>query len=157
MSVRPIPEALPILTPHLVVRDAAAAIAHYQQALGARETFRTLGPDGRVMMCELMIGDARVFVLDEFPEQHALSPTTLGGTPVALHLFVARVDDVFARAVAAGMTRRDPRRRLLLGRALRSGARPLRTCLGGSRAASRDLSPREIQARADAFYHRDRS
>ena len=30
MSVRPIPEALPPLTPHLVVRDACAALDHYR-------------------------------------------------------------------------------------------------------------------------------
>src|SRR5258706_12753526 len=108
MSVKPIPEALPILTPHLVVSEATAAIDHYKVALGARETFRTLGPDGRVMFCELMVGDARVFVVDEYPEQRALSPTTLGGTPVALHLFVMRVDDVFARALEAGQTGQLP-------------------------------------------------
>src|ERR1044071_404877 len=93
VSVKPIPEALPVLTPHLVVRDAPAAIEHYKAALAARETFRTLAPDGRGLTCGLMVGEARV-----------VSPTTLGGTPVALHLFVARVDEVFARAVAAGMT-----------------------------------------------------
>jgi uncharacterized glyoxalase superfamily protein PhnB len=103
MSVRPIPEALPILTPHLVVRDARAAIAHYCDALDARETSCIHGPDGRVMFAEMLIGDARIFVVDEFPEQRAVSPTTLGGTPVALHLYVADVDGVFARAVAAGM------------------------------------------------------
>ena len=84
--MKPIPEALPILTPHLVVRDARAALEHYVSAFGARETSRVLGPDGRVMFAELSIGDARIFVVDEYPEQRAVSPTTLGGTPVALHL-----------------------------------------------------------------------
>jgi len=40
MTLRPIPEALPILTPHLVVRDARAALDHYRDAFGARETSR---------------------------------------------------------------------------------------------------------------------
>ncbi len=156
MSVRPIPEALPMLTPHLVVRDAAAAIEHYKAALDARETFRTLGPDGRVMMCELMIGDARVFVVDEFPEQRAFSPTTLGGTPVALHLFVARVDDVFARAVAHGMTVEIPVTDFFWGERYGQLRDPFGHLWGlASRIA--DLSPREIQERADAFYHRHRS
>ena len=30
------------------------------------------------------------------------SPATLGGTPVTLHLYVADVDELFDRAVAAG-------------------------------------------------------
>src|SRR5262249_48633153 len=93
MTVRPIPEASPILTPQLVVSDAAGAIELYARGFGARETFRTMAPDNRrIMFAELLIGEARIFVLDEFPEQNALSPTTLGGTPVALHLYVARVD-----------------------------------------------------------------
>jgi len=156
MSVKPIPEALPILTPHLVVSGAAAAIDHYKAALDARETFRTLGPDGRVLMCELMVGDARIFVVDEFPEQQALSPTTLGGTPVALHLFVARVDDTFARAVGAGITPQIPVTDFFWGE--RYGQ--VRDRFGhvwGFASRIEDLSPREIQQRADAFYHRDRA
>jgi PhnB protein len=156
VSVKPIPEALPILTPHLVVRDAPAAIDHYKAALAARETFRTVAPDGRVLMCELMIGEARVFVVDEVPEQRALSPTTLGGTPVALHLFVARVDEVFARAVAGGMTVEIPVTDFFWGERYGQVRDPYGHVWG---FASRieDLSPREIQERADAFYHRDRA
>jgi uncharacterized glyoxalase superfamily protein PhnB len=156
MSVKPIPEALPILTPHLVVNDAAAAIDHYKAALAARETFRTLGPDGRVMFCELMVGDARIFVVDEYPEQGAVSPTTLGGTPVALHLFVARVDETFSRAVANGMTAEIPVTDFFWGE--RYGqVRDRFGHLWGLASRIEDLSPREIQERADAFYHRHRS
>lgn len=156
MSVRPIPEALPVLTPHLVCKGAAAAIDHYRDALGAKETFRTVAPDGRVLMCELMIDEARVFVVDEFPEQRALSPTTLGGTPVALHLFVAKVDEVFARAVAGGMGVEIPVTDFFWGE--RYGQ--VRDRFGhvwGFASRIEDLSPREIQDRANAFYHRDRS
>jgi uncharacterized glyoxalase superfamily protein PhnB len=156
VAVKPIPEALPILTPHLVVRDAAAALVLYARAFGATETFRTLGPDGRVLFSELVLGDARIFVVDEFPEQHALSPTSLGGTPVALHLYVARVDEAVARAVAAGMTIEIPLADFFWGERYALLADPFGHRWG---LASRieDLSPREIQARADAFYHRDRS
>jgi uncharacterized glyoxalase superfamily protein PhnB len=156
MSVKPIPEALPILTPHLVVRDARAALEHYVAAFGARETSRVLGPDGRVMFAELSIGDARIFVVDEFPEQGALSPTTLGGTPVALHLYVASVDDVFARAVAAGMTAEMPVADFFWGE--RYGQ--VRDAFGhvwGLASRIEDLSPRQIQDRADAFYNQHRA
>jgi PhnB protein len=156
MTLKPIPEALPVLTPHLVVRDAAAAIEHYKQALDARETFRTVAPDGRILMCELMVQDARIFVVDEFPEQGALSPTTLKGTPVALHVFVAAVDDVVARAIAAGMSLEIPVADFFWGE--RYGqVRDRFGHLWGFASRIEDLSPREIQARADAFYHRDRS
>jgi uncharacterized glyoxalase superfamily protein PhnB len=157
MSVRPIPEAAPILTPHLVVSDAAGAIELYARALGTRETFRTLAPDGRrIMFAELLLGETRIFVLDEFPEQHALSPTTLGGTPVALHLYVSRVDDAFARAVAAGMTAEIPVTDFFWGE--RYGQ--VRDAYGhvwGLASRIEDVSPQDIAARAEAFYRRDRS
>lgn len=156
MTMRPIPEALPILTPHLVVRDACAALDHYRDAFGARETSRIHGPDGRVMFAEMSIGDARIFVVDEYPEQRALSPTTLGGTPVALHLYVADVDARFARAVAAGMTVEIPVADFFWGE--RYGS--LRDSFGhlwGLTSRIEDLSPRQIQERADAFYNQHRS
>ena len=157
MTVRPIPEASPILTPHLVVSDAAGAIELYVQAFGARETFRTMAPDNRrIMFAELLIGDARIFVLDEFPEQHALSPTTLGGTPVALHLYVARVDDAFERAIAAGMTSEIPVTDFFWGE--RYGqVRDRYGHVWGLASRIEDVSPQEIAARAEAFYRRDRS
>jgi PhnB protein len=45
---------------------------------------------------------------DEYPEHGARGPRTIGGSPVHLHLYVADVDAVVARAVAAGATVRRP-------------------------------------------------
>ena len=39
---------------------------------------------------------------DEHPELQALSPTTVGGSPVSLHLYVEDVDAAVDRAVKAG-------------------------------------------------------
>ena len=39
---------------------------------------------------------------DEFPEMGYQSPTSLGGSAVSILLYVAEVDVVFRRAVAAG-------------------------------------------------------
>jgi PhnB protein len=155
--LRAIPEALPPLTPHLVVSDAARAIDHYAAALGARETFRTLAPDGkRIMLCELLVADARLFVLDEFPEQRAFSPTTLGGSPVALHLYVEAVDAAFERAVRAGMTVEIPLADFFWGERYGSLRDPFGHVWG---LASRieDLTPAEIQRRAEAFYRQNQS
>ena len=44
--VKPIPDGMYSLTPHLVCRDAAAAIAFYARAFGATEQFRLPMPDG---------------------------------------------------------------------------------------------------------------
>ena len=155
--VRPIPELLPRITPHLVVNDAAGALDLYARAFGARETYRVLAPDGqRIMFAELVLGDSRFFVVDEFPEQHALSPTTLGGTPVALHVYVGRVDEVYERAVAAGMTVEIPVANFFWGE--RYGqVRDRYGHVWGLASRIEDLSPRQIQERAHAFYIRDRA
>ena len=61
-----------------------------------------VGDDGRVGHAELLIGPARFMLADEYPEIGVLSPATLGGTPLALHLSVDDVDRLFERAVDAG-------------------------------------------------------
>lgn len=97
------------LTPYLGVHDGAAALAFYAEAFGAVEQTRFTGPDGRIGHAELAIGTVRLYLADEYPEEGAVSPRTLGGSPVALHLEVADVDAVHARAVAAGaIEQREP-------------------------------------------------
>ena len=39
---------------------------------------------------------------DEHPDVQALSPKTIGGSPVSMHLYVEDVDSSVERAVAAG-------------------------------------------------------
>jgi uncharacterized glyoxalase superfamily protein PhnB len=92
------------LTPYLCVRDAVAALAYYSEAFGAVEQMRVTGDDGRIGHCEFTIGAARFMMADEYPEIDVLSPTTLGGSGVALYLEVADVDDIHRRAVEAGAT-----------------------------------------------------
>jgi len=101
--VKPIPEGHHTLTPHLVVRDAAAAIDFYKRAFGADELFRHAMPDGKIIHAELRIGDSIVYVAEEFPGL-SKSPAALGGSPVTLHLYVPDVDALWKRAVAAGAT-----------------------------------------------------
>jgi PhnB protein len=43
-----------------------------------------------------------VFISDEHPEIDVISPETLGGTGVGLHLLVEDADATFERAIAAG-------------------------------------------------------
>lgn len=105
MTTRPLPHGFHTLTPHLEVRGAARAIDFYKAAFGAREIFRNLGPDGRLIMhCQLQIGDSMLLVHDEFAESGGESPDSLEGSAVTLHVYVDDVDAVFARAVAAGAT-----------------------------------------------------
>jgi uncharacterized glyoxalase superfamily protein PhnB len=149
--VKPVPEDFRTITPHLVVRGVARAVEFYRKAFGAEELYRNLGPDGvSVMHSELLLGDSRFFVNDEFPELGVLAPDGERGTGVTLHLYVPDVDAFHARAVAAGVE-------ILL---------PLDNYFWGDRyfilkdpfghrwsVASRieDLSPDQIHERAKAF------
>jgi uncharacterized glyoxalase superfamily protein PhnB len=104
MTTTPLPEDFHTITPQIVVKGVAAAIDWYSKALGAHELLRNMAPDGTsIMHAELLLGDSRLFVVDEFPES-MLSPATLGGTTVTLHLYVRNVDALFNRAVEAGAT-----------------------------------------------------
>jgi len=107
-TVNPIPHGLHTVTPHLVCKDASAAIEFYKEAFGAVEVDRLAGPGGKLMHAMLRIGDSAVMLVDEFPEMHALGPTSLGGTAVTLHLSVIDADASFARATRAGATARMP-------------------------------------------------
>ncbi len=90
------------VTPHLVCAGAAAAIDFYKKAFNAVETGRLPGPDGRLMHALIRIEGSAVMLVDEMPEWGALGPKSLKGSPVTIHLYVADVDAVVARAVAAG-------------------------------------------------------
>ena len=89
-------------TPYLTMRDAAAAIDFYTRAFGAKEVMRLGGPGEKIGHAELVMGNSRVMLSDEFPEYGSVSPQTLGGSPVKLHLYVDDVDAVAEQAVAEG-------------------------------------------------------
>jgi uncharacterized glyoxalase superfamily protein PhnB len=139
------------ITPHLTVRGVTEAVSFYSRAFGAAELYRNLAPDGKsVMHAELMLGDSRFLLHDEFPEHGELSPLGNPCSGVVLHLYVDDVDLVFQRAVDAGAT-------VLM---------PVQDCFWGDRygilrdpfghrwsVATRieDLSPRQLQERASEF------
>jgi len=92
------------LTPYIIVKNAPAAIAFYEKVFGAKEEFRLPGPDGHIGHAELVIGAGRLMLADESPAFGALSPPSIGGTPVKLHLYVEDVDATIARAEKEGAT-----------------------------------------------------
>lgn len=101
-------EDLQAITPHLVCAGAADAIEFYKKAFGAEEIIRLAGGNGKLMHAAIKIGNAQVMLVDEAPEWGALSPITLGGSPVTIHLYVADVDAFVAQAVKAGALLRMP-------------------------------------------------
>jgi PhnB protein len=101
-KVKPIPEGMHTVTPHLVIRGASQAIDFYKKAFGAVELNRAPGPNGTVMHAEIKVGDSMLFLADEFPQWGSNSPLHYKGSPVVLNLYVEDVDAMFNRAVAAG-------------------------------------------------------
>ncbi|MFT3953191.1 MAG: VOC family protein [Piscinibacter sp.] len=98
------PAGMHSLTPHLVCDDAAAAIEFYKTAFGAVEAMRLPGPGGKLMHAMVRIGDSALMLVDAFPQMGALSPKSLNGSPVTIHLFVPDTDATMARAATAGAT-----------------------------------------------------
>jgi PhnB protein len=91
------------LVPYITVKGAAKAIDFYKNVFGAVEDApRYTEPGGRIGHAEIAIGGSRLMISDEHPEMQVLSPQTLGGTPMTLHLNVADAAATVAKAAAAG-------------------------------------------------------
>ncbi len=65
-------------------------------------------PDGRLMHASIIVNGSSIFLVDEAPELGNLSPLSLGGTPVSLHLIVDDAESFAAQAIAAGATEMVP-------------------------------------------------
>jgi uncharacterized glyoxalase superfamily protein PhnB len=101
-QVRPIPDGMHSLTPHLVCANAAAAIDFYVKAFNGVEQARLPGPGGKIMHAQMRIGDSIFMLADDFPDYGCVGPLALKNTPVYIHLYVEDVDAAYARAIEAG-------------------------------------------------------
>ena len=63
---------------------------------------RLAAPEGRIGHAEIEIGNSRIMLADEAPAHNAKGPNAFGGSPVSLHLYIADVDTVVAKAVSIG-------------------------------------------------------
>ncbi len=98
------PKGYYAVTPYLVVENASKAINFYKAGFGAKEVMCMNTPDGKVAHAELKIGDSKIMLGEECPQKGTKSPTSLGGTPMSIYLYVKNVDAVMQSAVAAGAT-----------------------------------------------------
>jgi uncharacterized glyoxalase superfamily protein PhnB len=93
------------LRPYIVAGGAGAeaALAWYADVFGAQPVGDIVrDDDGRVGHCELDIAGSHLYLADAYPEYGVHTPDESAG--VSLHLEVADVDDLVARAEAAGAT-----------------------------------------------------
>ena len=101
-QVKPVPDGMHTVTPHLICAGAADAIEFYKKAFNAVEVGRMAGPQGKLMHAIVRIGDSSVMLVDEFPDWGSFGPKSLKGSPVTIHLYVEDVDAFVTRAVGAG-------------------------------------------------------
>ncbi len=117
MEAKAIPEGYHNITPVLIVNDGLKAIEYYKKVFGAIDKGAMMMPDGKsVAHAEIMIGDSKIMLSDEFPEMKCLSPKSIGGSPVYLYLYVEDVDKTFNLAVSEGGKSLFPVQRSVLWR-----------------------------------------
>jgi PhnB protein len=107
-AAKPIPDGYHSVTPYLTLKSADAAIKFYEKAFGAKEILRLPLPNNGVAHAEIQIGNSRVMMADEMPAYGNKSPESLGGSPIALAIYVEDVDSAFDKAVMAGATVKRP-------------------------------------------------
>jgi PhnB protein len=109
-ATQPEPELTPVrsLSLYLCIAGASEAIDFYREAFGATELSRLAEPDGRIGHAEIQIGNTVIMLSDEYPDYGVLSPPTIGGSPMRIHLEVSDVDAFAARAIKAGATLTRP-------------------------------------------------
>jgi PhnB protein len=98
------------IMPFLYIEGAARAVEFYKSVFGASVLMRDEEPSGIVSHAMLKMGDTTVMLSDPSSSDvkqndvHRLSrpPRSYGGSPVHLYIYVADVDDVVKRAIAAG-------------------------------------------------------
>ena len=147
-----IPEGLHTITPQMTLDHASEAIDWYKKALGAEETSRATGPNGVILHAELRIGNSRIMVNDAM--MGGKGPKALGGSPMALWVYVEDCDTLFKRAIAAG------------GKVVPGGMGEMQDQFWGDRSGTlidpagytwtiatrkEDLTPLEMQQRQDEF------
>jgi PhnB protein len=82
------------VSPYLIVSDAAATIKFLQTVFSA-ELLRSFPTEnGRLMHAEVRIDDTVVMLADAAPDWPPM--------PAHVHIYVANVDDAYARALDAG-------------------------------------------------------
>jgi PhnB protein len=90
------------IQPELWVERAAAAVAFYEGAFGARVLHRV--GDGDEIVAQLAVGDAAFWVSSGGADGPRFSPEAIGGATGRTLLVTDDPDSVFARAVEAGAT-----------------------------------------------------
>lgn len=94
------PEGFHTITPNSIVSSVDDAVTFYKKIFGAEEVLRLTSPDGKVVHCELKIGDSRLNLgeaMEGWPEQ-----------PLLAQIYVSDSDATFALALQEGAKELSP-------------------------------------------------
>ncbi len=136
---------------HLTVSDGNAALEFYKKAFGGKEGGIMRGPDGSLMHGEVKIGDSTVMIAQEMPTGPTKSPTSLGGSPCVVSVYVNDADQFFIQAAQSGARVTMPLEDQFWGDRYGQRVDPF----GHTWAVAthvEDISPREIAKRMKAMF-----
>ena len=94
VKVGPIRKGFRSITPYFVLENASGFMDFLSAAFGGEEKFRMPGPGGKIMHAEASVAGSMI----EFADANAEFPPM----PTALHFYVPKVDEVYARAIDVG-------------------------------------------------------
>ena len=151
MTAKPIPDGYNTVTPYLTISGAKDAIEFYKLAFGATEVLRLNTPTGDIAHAEIKIGDSRIMLAESCPDSPMPSPDTLGGSTVAMHLYVEDVDVMFEQAIDAGALDIQSVEDQFYGDRMGTLKDPFGHIWFVSTHIE-DLTPEEIQQRAEALF-----
>ncbi len=152
MAVSAVPAHLRAVTPSMVCTPCAEAIDFYIEAFGAVENGpRMTGPDGLVGHAEITIADSLIMLADEWPGGPTQSPTSLGGSTMALFIYTDDVRPMWDRAIAAGAEEVYPLELQFYGDLSGRLKDPFGHTWGLGQHVE-DVSEDEMAARMQAFY-----
>ncbi len=146
-KVKPIPEGMHTVTPHLVCAGMADAIEFYKKAFNAVELIRLQGPHGKLIHACIRVGNSAVMLADECPDWGSFGPKSLKGSPVIIHLYVDDADTFVAHAAGAGAKITMPVQEMFWGDRYGQIEDPFGHCWSVA-THIRDLSADEIQEAA---------
>ena len=127
-----------VIVPHLVVRDAAEALAFYEEAFRAEVLYRSPSPSGVGEHIHVRMWDSLVQLSTQEPRQRGervegallASPETLSGSTCVFQIGVDDVDVAFKRAVDCGASPALPPTDMFWGDRYGWGAGSVRACVG---------------------------
>ncbi|QGJ69692.1 Glyoxalase/bleomycin resistance protein/dioxygenase [Planctomycetales bacterium 10988] len=138
-----IPPGFQAINPYLIVKGADKLIAFLEKTFDAKEAIRIVMPSGLIGHAEYRIGASVVELAEATDEWQPM--------PASLHIYVEKIDECYAKAVAAGgETISDPRDQFY-GERSASVRDPVGN-IWHIATNTEDLSNEEIQRRAEAYF-----